>query len=551
MLSRLSIRNYALIDKLDIQPSNGLNILTGETGAGKSIILGALSLILGQRAESKYFYKQDQKCIIEGFFHINDYHLKPFFEEQDLDYEEETILRREISADGKSRAFINDSPVNLAILKSLGERLIDIHSQHATLEINNENFQLLTLDSVANNNSLLNRYQEIFKRYKQVDHTLKSLLEDVKQAQTEADYHRFLYEELSTANLSADEQEALEQEQNQLSHAEEIKRALLAAKYLFTEQEQPIIPNLKEALQHVQQAAQYIPDLNELTQRLDSTFIEIKDIAEEIERTEQGVLFDESRLSEVNDRLSFIYQLQQKHHVNTVEELLAIQQDLENKLAKLSSNDEEVTALQHQLEALKKESDDLATELSVARQRIIPIVQQEIIHILKDVGIPNSTLNIELTRTDHLRPSGIDTVRFLFSANKGQQPQPLNKVASGGELSRLMLAIKSLIAKTSALPTIIFDEIDTGISGEVALRVGNVMEEMAKNMQVIAISHLPQIASKGETHYQVYKADDQDKTRTNMRKLNADERIFEIAQMLSGSIPGEAAIQHAKELLAG
>lgn len=551
MLSRLSIRNYALIDKLDIQPSNGLNILTGETGAGKSIILGALSLILGQRAESKYFYNQAQKCVIEGFFHITDYDLKSFLEEQDLDYEEETILRREISADGKSRAFINDTPVTLGVLKTLGEQLIDIHSQHATLEINNEQFQLLTLDSVAGNTSLLNRYQETFKQFRQTEAALKVLQEEAKQLRTEADYHQFLLEELAATKLSVDEQDLLEQEQNQLSHAEEIKRALIAANYLLSEQEQPVISGLKEALQQVQQAAQYIPDLNELTARLDSAFIDLKDVSEEIGRTEQGILFDEERLTEVNDRLSLIYQLQQKHHVGTIEELLTIQQNLADKLAKLHSNDEDIVQLTLQYEQLKSKSHDLAIELSEMRKKAIPVIQQEVIHTLNEVGMPNSTLNIELTKADHLRPSGIDTIRFLFSANKGQQAQPLNKVASGGELSRLMLAIKSLIAKTSALPTIIFDEIDTGISGEVALKVGNVMEEMAKHMQVIAISHLPQIAAKGDTHYQVYKADDQDKTRTNMRQLSRDERVLEIAQMLSGSNPGEAAIQHAKELLAG
>lgn len=551
MLSRLSIKNYALIDELDIQPAKGLNILTGETGAGKSIILGALSLILGQRAESKYFYNQAQKCVIEGFFNISGYHLQPFFEEQDLDYEEQTILRREISADGKSRAFINDTPVTLTTLKALGERLIDIHSQHATLEINTEDFQLMTLDSVAENTPLLYQYQDTYKRYKQKSIALKELLEEVKQATTESDYLQFLFDELEEAKLIADEQDLLELEQNQLSHAEEIKRSLLAANFALNEQEQPAISLLKEAIQQLQQAERYIPNIGELTQRLQSSLIEVKDISEEIEKTEQHTLFDENRLSVVNDRLSLIFQLQQKHHVDTIQELIVMKDDLQAKLLKNSSNDEQVEKLTAEMETLKKECEVLAHKLTESREKAIPIIQQEVVKVLSEVGMPNSILHIELSSSENLRSSGYDTVRFLFSANKGQEPQPLNKVASGGELSRLMLAVKSLIAKTSALPTIIFDEIDTGISGEVALKVGNVMEAMAKYMQVIAITHLPQIASKGTAHYQVYKADEQDRTRTNMRKLAQEERIMEIAQMLSGANPGDAALQHAKELLAG
>lgn len=551
MLSRLSIKNYALIDELDIQPSKGLNILTGETGAGKSIILGALSLILGQRAESKYFYNQAQKCVIEGFFNIADYHLQGFFEEQDLDYEVETILRREISADGKSRAFVNDTPVTLTALKALGERLIDIHSQHATLEINTEDFQLMTLDSVAENNALLHQYQSSYKQYKQTNTALKELLEEVKQAQTEADYHQFLFDELAEAKLVADEQDLLEQEQNQLSHAEEIKRSLLAANFALNEQEQAAISLLKEAISHLQQAERYLPNLHELTERLQSSLIEIKDISEEIERTEQHTLFDEDRLSTVNDRLSLLFQLQQKHHVDDVPALILIKEELENKLLKNSSNDEKVEKLTLETARLKKACEELAQQLTASRKKAIETVQQEVVKVLTEVGMPNSILQVELSSSEQLRNSGQDSIRFLFSANKGQEPQPLNKVASGGELSRLMLAIKSLIAKTSALPTIIFDEIDTGISGEVALKVGNVMESMAKYMQVIAITHLPQIASKGQSHYQVYKADEQEKTRTNMRRLAQEERVVEIAQMLSGSNPGEAALQHAKELLAG
>ena len=549
MLNRLLIKNYALIDQLDINLSAGLNMLTGETGAGKSIILGALSLILGQRAESKYFFNQEKKCVIEGFFDIKDYLLKDYFDEFDLDYEDETILRREITADGKSRAFINDTPVNLSILKGLGERLIAIHSQHATLEINTEEFQFMTLDSVGNNTALLAQYQETFKQYKETHKQLIALEEEMKQAQTEADYHQFLFDELASAKLAIDEQEELEQEQNQLSHAEEIKRSLLSAHFLLSEQDQPIIQALKEALQQIQQAERFVPHLKELTERLQSSLIEIKDIAEEIEQTERGVLFDEERLIVVNDRLSLLFQLQQKHHVSQVADLIQIREEINTKLAKQASNDEELTQLTIRYQQLEQACQDLAAQLHQSREKAIPIVQKEVTHVLHEVGMPNSTLQIQLAPASQLRAFGSDTIQFLFSANKGMQPQPMSKVASGGELSRLMLSIKSLVAKTTALPTMIFDEIDTGISGEVALKVGQVMEDMAQYLQVIAITHLPQIASKGNTHYQVYKTDTASITRTHMRQLTEEERVIELAQMLSGSNPGEAAIQHAKELL--
>jgi len=549
MLNRLLIKNYALIDQLDINLSAGLNMLTGETGAGKSIILGALSLILGQRAESKYFYNQEKKCVIEGFFNIKGYLLKDYFDEFDLDYEDETILRREITADGKSRAFINDTPVNLSILKGLGERLIAIHSQHATLEINTEEFQFMTLDSVGNNTTLLAQYQETFKQYKETHKQLIALEEEIKQAQTEADYHQFLFDELASAKLAIDEQEELEQEQHQLSHAEEIKRSLLNAYFLLSEHDQPVIQALKEALQQIQQAERFVPHLKELTERLQSSLIEIKDIAEEIEQTERGVLFDEERLNVVNDRLSLLFQLQQKHHVSQVTDLIQIREDLNTKLAKQASNDEELTQLTSRYQQLEQACKELAAQLHQSREKAIPVVQKEVTHVLHEVGMPNSTLQIQLAPASQLRAFGSDTIQFLFSANKGMQPQPMSKVASGGELSRLMLSIKSLVAKTTALPTMIFDEIDTGISGEVALKVGQVMEDMAQYLQVIAITHLPQIASKGNTHYQVYKTDTASITRTHMRQLTEEERVIELAQMLSGSNPGEAAIQHAKELL--
>ncbi|MBK1439579.1 DNA repair protein RecN [Parapedobacter sp. ISTM3] len=552
MLSRLSIQNYALIDSLDIRFDSGLNILTGETGAGKSIIMGGLSLILGQRVESRYFFNQHKKCIIEGYFDVSDYQLEPFFIEQDLDYEQETILRREISVDGKSRAFVNDTPVTLAVLKALAEKLIDIHSQHATLQLNTEAFQLLTLDSVAQSQHLRGRYTAAYQTYKTTQARLNQLKEEAQQTRAEADYHQFLYDELAKANLDADEQGLLEAEQQQLEHAEEIKRNLFGVVYALQEQELNALALLKEAVQQLQQAERYMAALAPQAERLQSSFIELKDLADEISRTEQGIVLDEARLAEVNERLSLLYTLQQKHRVDSVAELIALREELRGRLDALSSDEAEIGRLEKDVARLKAETLALAAELSALRQAAIPTVQDEVSRILHEVGMPQSRLHIVLSQVDadQIRSSGQDKAEFLFTANKGQDPQPIGKVASGGELSRLMLAIKSLIAKTSSLPTIIFDEIDTGISGEVALKVGNIMERLADHMQVIAITHLPQIASKGKTHFRVYKKESTDKTATSIVQLEQPERIQEIAQMLSGANPGEAALQHAAELLA-
>lgn len=551
MLSHLSIKNYALIDAVDIHFDRGLNILTGETGAGKSIIMGGLSLILGQRAESKYFFNQEKKCIIEGYFDISAYDLKGFFDEQDLDYEKETILRREISHDGKSRAFVNDSPVTLNILKALGERLIDIHSQHATLQVSTTAFQLMVLDSVAQNKQLLGEYTKSFTRYREISAALGQLKEAQQKSDAESDYHQFLFDELSNARLQPGEQAQLEAEQDQLEHAEEIKRGLLGSTTLLEDGEYNTISLLKDALQQVQQAERFMPSLASLAERLQSGLIELKDISSELSRAEQDILLDEGRLIEVNERLSQLYSLQQKHRVDDVHALIGLRDELERKLTDASSQEAEILRLESALEAIRKRSLELANQLSQRRVQVIPAIQSKIGSILSEVGMPESRLEIELSHlTDHqLKPSGQDEVSFLFSANKGQMPKPIGKVASGGELSRLMLAIKSVVARSSALPTIIFDEIDTGISGEVSIKVGEIMEQLAGNMQVIAITHLPQIASKGATHFKVYKTAEGSKTTTNIAKLDGEERVQEIAQMLSGANPGETALLHAAELL--
>lgn len=551
MLNRLSIINYALIDSLDIHFDKGLNILTGETGAGKSIILGALSLILGQRAESQYFFNQDRKCVIEGYFDIEAYELKEFFRLQDLDYEPETIIRREINSDGKSRAFVNDTPVTLQVLRTLAEKLIDIHSQHATLQLNTSSFQLFVLDSVAQNQAIRQAYTQQFHAYKKTLARLSALRTAAQQANAEADYHQYLYDELAAANLDADEQERLESEQQQLEHAEEIKRGLLGAVYALQDQEVNALGLVKEAMQQLQQAERYLPALVEQVTRLQSSLIELKDLGEELSRAEQEVMVDEGRLAEVNERLSLLYALQQKHHVAGTAELITLREELHGKLQALSNDEAEIHRLTEEVETGKAALVQLAAQLSDSRKAAIPRVEEAAGRILHAVGMPHGVLQIalRLLGDDGMKESGGDDVQFLFTANKGQDPQPVGKVASGGELSRLMLAVKSLVAQTSALPTIIFDEIDTGISGEVALRVGEIMEVLAGNMQVIAITHLPQIAARGKTHFKVYKTESAGKTITNMAPLAPDDRVLEIAQMLSGAEPGEAAIQHAAALL--
>jgi len=556
MLQKLSINNYALIDNLEISFDGGLNILTGETGAGKSIILGALSLILGQRAESRYFFNQQKKCVIEGTFKIGAFHLKHFFEDNDLDYEAETVLRREISADGKSRAFVNDTPVNLNSLKALGEKLIDIHSQHATLEINDPEFQLLVVDAVAKHDDLLSDYRAKFRGYKKSTAKLQQLIEESDKAKADLDYYQFQFDELEKVAIVADEQELLEQELYSLNNAGEIKRNLQGAFYLMEDGEASAIIQLREAGHQLLALEKFNPLIAELHQRLNSSVIELKDIAAEIETIEQRTHTNEARAEEVNTRLSLIYNLQKKHRVDTNAELLQLQDELSDKIQQAVFGDEAIEKLRTQLGLDRKELEELATQLSVNRKKVIPAIEKQVLQTLGEMGMNNSNLKIELsTPTGHNSPlgglgaDGLDVVRFLFTANKGHALSEMSKVASGGELSRLMLSIKSLIAQNTALPTIIFDEIDTGVSGEVANQVGQIMEKLADNLQVITITHLPQIASKGQSHYFVYKDDEAATTYTRIKQLNKDERILEIAKMLSGDKPGESALQNARELL--
>ncbi|NHA06087.1 DNA repair protein RecN [Mucilaginibacter sp. HC2] len=561
MLQKLTINNYALIDNLEIGFGKGLNILTGETGAGKSIILGALSLILGQRAESRYFFNQQKKCVIEGLFKIDGFHLKSFFEDNDLDYEAETVLRREISADGKSRAFVNDTPVNLTALKQLGEKLIDIHSQHATLEINDPEFQLLVVDSVAKHDELLNDYQTKFRAYRKSVARLHELIAESEKAKTDLDYFQFQFDELEKATLHPDEQELLEKELYALNNAEEIKRNLFGAYYLMQEGETSALIQLKEAGVQLGNLEKFDTQIEELHQRLSSTIIELKDIATEIETIEQRTQTNEARVDEINIRLSLIYNLQKKHRVNTNAKLLEIQDDLSDKIQKVLFSDEAVEQLQKQLTIDRAELEKLAAQLTGNRIKAIPAIEKQVLSTLAEMGMGNSALKIEhaplppkgganeSANSTTLGATGADQIKFLFSANKGHALSEMSKVASGGELSRLMLSIKSLIAQYTALPTIIFDEIDTGVSGEVANKVGQIMEHLADNLQVITITHLPQIASKGQNHYFVYKDDSAATTYTRIKQLDQPERVLEIAKMLSGDKPGESALQNARELL--
>ncbi|MBE7177897.1 MAG: DNA repair protein RecN [Mucilaginibacter polytrichastri] len=551
MLQRLSIKNYALINDLDIRFASGLTIITGETGAGKSIILGALSLILGQRAESRYFFNQEKKCVIEGTFRISSYHLAGFFEQNDLDYADETIIRREISADGKSRAFVNDTPVNLGQLKTLGEQLIDIHSQHATRELNSPAFQRLIVDGVAENGEKLQDYRSGYRQLRQLHMQLNELREQTRQSQSEQDYLQFQFDELDKAQLQENEQEALEQELYTLTHAEEIKRYLLESVFALADGEYAAETLTKQALQALQHIEDKQTDVAELAARLRSVLIELKDISSEIASLEQRTLLDENRLNEVNERLGLLFSLQKKHHATSVDELLSLHKNLNERLQENSNADERIAALEKEIAGLRDSLIKQAGTLFSARKKAAPLVEQAVQKILGEMGMPDARLVVQLQplAENELDENGSDTLTFLFSANKGHAPGEMSKVASGGELSRLMLAVKSLIAQKTALPTVIFDEIDTGISGEVARRVGQVMENLAKNLQVITITHLPQIASKGKTHLNVFKEIRNGISYTQMQPLDENGRVTEVAKMLSGDEPTGTALQNARELL--
>jgi DNA repair protein RecN (Recombination protein N) len=549
MLVRLTVENYALIDKLDISFDNGLTIITGETGAGKSILLGALSLILGQRADTQVLLDKERKCIVEGEFNIRDYEFESFFKDNDLDPEPSVIVRREISPLGKSRAFINDTPVNLNVLKDLSERLIDIHSQHRTLEINDAAFQVSVIDSFAQQQQQIKSYQEQFRKYRELNKNLADLKERQIKFQTDQDYYQFQFDELEQAQLVIGEQEELEAELNILNNAEAIRENLIKSADSLSETDENILSKLVAVQQMLVQAAKYDQRLAELADRMNILNVEIKELSREISQHATKVILDPARTEIVSNRLDLIYKLVQKHHVNSVAELIAIKEKLEERLLQMSSLDNEIVAIQKEVDELESRLEKLSVEISNARKKIIPSAESKLKELLKNLGMPDAKISIECLPTEQFGTRGKDNIRFLFNANKGGELKELSNIASGGELSRLMLAVKSLISQNNLLPTIIFDEIDSGVSGEVAGKVGQILGNLGKQMQVIAITHLPQIAARGNQHLYVYKKTVGNSTHTFIRGLNEEERIKEIAQMIGGKNLTENTLETARELL--
>lgn len=550
MLRSLYIQNYALIEKLDISFGAGFSVITGETGAGKSIILGAIGLLLGQRAEVKAIRQGASKCVIEARFDISAYGMEPFFEENELEYEEECILRREVYASGKSRAFINDTPASLVQMKELGEQLIDVHSQHQNLLLNKEGFQLNVLDILSHNDEQLSVYQSLYREWKQTQQNLADLIARAEQNKADEDYIRFQLEQLEEANLSAGEQEELEQETDTLSHAEEIKAGLFRVGQLLTSDEGGLLAGLKESLNTMLGLQKVYSPAIELAERLESTYIELKDVSQEVSSQEEDVEFNPERLEEVNDRLNLIYTLQQKHRVTTVEELLALTEEYAAKLAAITSYDERIGELTTLCDTLYNKVKKQAAVLTKARTGAAREVEKQMASRLVLLGMPNVRFQVEMGMRKEPGVHGEDTVNFLFSANKNGALQSISSVASGGEIARVMLSIKAMIAGAVKLPTIVFDEIDTGVSGEIADRMADIMQEMGEqDRQVISITHLPQIAARGCAHYKVYKQDNETETNSHIRRLADEERVEEIAHMLSGATLTEAALNNAKALL--
>lgn len=549
MISSLSIKNYALIEKLTIDFSRGFSTITGETGAGKSIILGAIGLVLGKRADLTSLKNKEEKCIIEAHFEIAKYNLKPFFEANDLDYEEETIIRREILPSGKSRAFINDSPVNLQELQELSMFLIDIHSQQQTQELSDENVQFKIIDAIANNKETIIEYQLLLKTFKSDQSKLNSILKRQSESKKEQEYNTFLLDELVAAKLKAGEQETLEADFEKLNNVEIIKESLDKALAIANEEQIGVRNNLNEIKISLQKIGSFSTDYSAILERVSSLTIEFDDISQEMNRFSEKLINDPEQLDLISQKLQVIFNLQKKHQVSTVEELLDIQLNLENAVLELGNMEEEITMLNKSIESKRVELDELADKIHSNREKSIPVLSQKLIAILETLGMPNVRFKIDITGSENYFSNGKDELEFLFSANKGTDFGLLKKVASGGEMSRIMLAVKAILAQYSKLPTLIFDEIDTGVSGEIAIRMGEIMKEMSREMQIFAITHLPQIAAKGEAHFKVSKATVGEDTQSELKLLNQDQRIVEIAQMLSGTIVSESALNHAKALL--
>lgn len=550
MLQRLHIQNYAIINELEIDFSDKLNIITGETGAGKSILMGALSLILGERADSNVLQQKEKKAVIEGSFKANNKKaITDFLKVNDLDAEEMLMIRREITANGKSRAFINDTPVNLNQLKTLSTLLVDLHQQFDTLELNSSDFQQQVLDALADNTGLLQQYQEVFHQYKKTKKELTELQEQQTAANAAFDYNRFLFDELDEANFKENELEELDTELKLLSNAENVKQELSGIYYELKETEHPVVQQLKVLYNKLHALDQYHTGIADLAKRLQSSQLELADIADELEQVNSSIHYSAERIQIVNDRISMGYKLQKKHGVTTTNELLVIKDELQQKLNEILNIGEAIQQKEKQTAELLQQCEAKAKIISANRKKAIKPLAENVNTLLARVGMPNARFTAEAQPLDALSELGKDRIEFLFDANKSNRFEPLRKVASGGELSRLMLCIKSLVAKKLQLPTLIFDEIDTGISGEAARQVGNIMKELAASHQLISITHQPQIAAKATAHYFVYKGIEKDKIVTSIRLLSNDERITTIAQMLSGEKPTAAALQNAREMV--
>ncbi len=549
MLASISIQNYALINQLSIDFTDGLSIITGETGAGKSILLGALGLVLGNRADVSTLKDTSKKCVVEAHLAISNYHLQDFFTSVDLDYEPQTILRREILPSGKSRAFVNDTPVTLSVLNELKSKLIDVHSQHQTLELSDTNFQFHIIDALAKNSVKLASYQRGLKQLHVYQRELQELETSQREANQQYDYNLHLFNELNEAKLIVDEQEELEEKLEKLNNVEEIQLNLSEAVHLATTDEIGIQTLLYTLENRLQKIAPYSKEYEEISNRITSIKIELDDIVSELEDATESIDSNPVELEQLNDRLQLLYNLQKKHYVNSVAELLAIQKVLAEKVDQVENAEQVINQKLKQIDEVSTKLNEVANQISTTRKKILPNLKKELEHLLSDLGMPEARFSIELSTSDTFLSNGKDKLSFLFSANKGGSFGELKKVASGGELSRIMLAIKKILSENIQLPTIIFDEIDTGVSGEISNKIAKIMQEMSQQMQVITITHLPQIAAKGNQHYKVYKEDVAGVTTTNLKQLSEDERIVEIAEMLSGKKISESAITHAKELL--
>ncbi len=549
MIISLSIKNYALIEKLNIDFSKGFSIITGETGAGKSIILGALGLVLGKRADLTSLKNKQEKCVIEAHFEISKYNLHSFFESNDLDYETETIIRREILPSGKSRAFVNDSPVNLQELQELGLLLIDIHSQHQTQELSEENVQFEIIDAIANNQESLLEYQVLLRSFKLDKSRLNALLKKQSESAKEQEYNTFLLDELATSNLKLGEQAALESDFEKLNNVEIIKESIDKSLAIANEEQIGVMHNLKEIKLSLQKIASFSPEYYSLLERMTSLAIEFDDISVELNRCSEKLVNDPEQLDFISQKLQLIYNLQKKHQVSTVDELIEIQTNLENSLLEIENLETETLALTHSIQQKATALDALSNVIYKNRVEAVPVLSQKLISILETLGMPNVRFKININSTPTYFENGKDELEFLFSANKGTDFGLLKKVASGGEMSRIMLAVKAVLAQYSKLPTLIFDEIDSGVSGEIANKMGEIMSEMSQKMQIFAITHLPQIAAKGTAHFKVSKSTIGEETLSELKLLSAEERVVEIAQMLSGNVVSDSALNHAKALL--